>query len=71
MNISGLNASFQGIHQNLQKMNQAAQAVANPDSGADVSTVLDLKAAEHAIAVNAATAKVVYDTSDYLLDILV
>ena len=71
MSISAMNASFSGIHQNMQKMNQAAQEIANPDTSTDASAVLDLKVAEHAIAVNTAAARAIYNTTDAILDIFV
>jgi len=68
---SAFNASYAGIAQNLQGLNAAAQTIANPSTSTDVNAVMQLKAAEHGVKVNAAVAAAVYETSDYLLDILV
>ena len=68
---SALNASYSGISQNLQGINAAAQTIANPDTATDVKAVMQLKAAEQGVKVNAAVAAAVYETSDALLDIFV
>ena len=54
----------------MQRMNAAAESIANAETPS-IESVMNLKMAEHAIKTNAAAAAVVYETTDYLLDIMV
>lgn len=67
---SALASSTSGIYQNMQRMQEATQAIAG-DPAVSVEAIMNLKQAEHAIQTNVAAANVVYRTTDYLLDILI
>ena len=68
---AGQSYSYQGILDNLSRMNAAAEQIADPDSNAGVSEIVQLKQAQHGVEVNVAVLQRANETTRTLLDIIV
>ena len=71
MIASAFAASTYGVRQNLYEINRVAKTIADPEHLPSAQDIARLKAAEHGAKMNAAVARRVERTSEYLLDILV
>ena len=65
-----LRAGLSGYQSNLQRMDQAAKRLADPQTGVQVEDVVDLLLAEHGAKANLKVMKVAKSTEDSLLDVL-
>ena len=63
--------SIQAIQAQMSQMNDAAKAIADPDSGAGIAEIVQLKQSQSGIEVNVAVLRRINETAGHLLDIIV
>ena len=61
--------AISGIHHNMQRFNDAADRITDPDTVTDVSDILQMKSAEHGVKVNVSVLKVANEMSENLVDL--